>query len=71
MKIFIWQFYRCNVLPSVFVIEGSNEDFYVYREILDKMGYVFDVQSYCNYFFVKKDMLPLFNLRCSNSLYKK
>lgn len=54
----------CNVLPDVFVIEGNHRtDFDKYNSYLYKMGYVFDLHLFCNYFYVKRDKLERFGLK--------
>lgn len=55
-----------NVLPDVMVIEiNDSKDFPLIREQMRILGYVYDITSFVNYYFIKKDMLTLFNFRNS------
>jgi FkbM family methyltransferase len=62
---------NCNVLPSIFYVEDNGDDFELYREILGKMGYVYDVSYFCNYIFIRKDMLNIFNFRKNKNTEKR
>lgn len=53
----------CAVLPDVICIEIGHLDFNGIRETLKELGYVYDISSHVNAFFVKQELLPLFTLR--------
>lgn len=56
----------CSVLPDIICIEVGHLDFAVIRQTLKEMGYVYDISSHVNAFFVKRELLSLFALRRAN-----
>ena len=61
-----------DILPDIMVIEiNDKKNFPAIRKQMEELGnndrggggYVYDITSFVNYFFIKKDMLPLFNFR--------
>ena len=58
-----------DVLPDIMVIEiNDKNNFPAIRKQMEELsingrGYIYDITSFVNYFFIKKDMLPLFNFR--------
>lgn len=50
----------CCVLPDVVCIEIGHLDFGKIRQILSTLGYLYDVTSHVNAFFVRQDRLDLF-----------
>lgn len=54
------------VLPDVICIEIGHLDFAEIKMTLHKMGYVYDINSHANAFFVKKELLALFSFRRAN-----
>ncbi|GHU15419.1 hypothetical protein FACS189441_7040 [Betaproteobacteria bacterium] len=54
---------EARVLPDLICIEIGHLDFNSIRSALEKLGYVYDISSYVNAFFVKLEKLPLFALR--------
>jgi hypothetical protein len=69
----------CDIMPNVIVIEGNGlidggsiKECENYRDILEtKYGYVYDFKIHCNYFFIKKDYVPIINLRKLNLFDKE
>jgi FkbM family methyltransferase len=53
----------CSVLPDVVCVEIGHLDFSKIRQKLSALGYVYDVTSHVNAFFVKRDRLGLFAIR--------
>lgn len=57
--------YGCDILPDVFCIEIGHLDFGEIRHKLSHLGYVYDVSSHVNAFFIKKEVVSLFTFRAS------
>lgn len=53
----------CNVLPDVMCVEVGHLDFSDIRDCMSRLGYVYDISSHVNAFFVRLDRLQLFSLR--------
>lgn len=53
----------CDVLPDVMCVEVGHLDFSDIREYMSRLGYVYDISSHVNAFFVRLDRLQLFSLR--------
>jgi FkbM family methyltransferase len=54
----------CSVLPAILCIEiNFSKNFDSIRKTCEELGYVFDLQSFVNYLFIRKDLLPLFTFR--------
>lgn len=56
----------CPVLPDVFCIEVGHLDLGEIRSKLANLGYVYDVSSQVNAFFIKRDMVELFAFRAQH-----
>jgi FkbM family methyltransferase len=56
----------CSVLPDIFCIEIGHLDFFEIRSRLEKLGYVYDVSSHVNAFFIKRDLTSLFLFRLNH-----
>ena len=52
-----------SVLPRVMCVEFGHVGFGVIRSAMDELGYEYDISSYANAFFVRRDALPLFAFR--------
>ncbi|MCG9098030.1 FkbM family methyltransferase [Laribacter hongkongensis] len=57
----------CEVLPDLICIEVGHLDFEEIRNQLNMLGYVYDISSHVNAFFVKAEKIPLFALRAAAS----
>lgn len=55
-----------NVLPSVICIEYGHNDFGDIANALGSSGYVYDIHSNANAYFVRSDLLSLFSLRAAS-----
>lgn len=55
----------CSVLPDVICIEVGHLSFNVVRHALSQLGYVYDISSYVNSYFIKQELISLFALRRS------
>ncbi|ODT22961.1 MAG: hypothetical protein ABS35_13550 [Kaistia sp. SCN 65-12] len=51
------------VLPDVMCVEFGHIGFNLLRAMVEEMGYLYDIHSNANAFFIKKEALPLFALR--------
>lgn len=51
------------VLPHIMCVEFGHVGFDVLRAVMDDIGYEYDVSSYANAFFIRRDKLPLFTMR--------
>jgi FkbM family methyltransferase len=51
------------VLPHVMCIEFGHIGFDHLRQMMEALGYEYDIHSYANAFFVRRDKVPLFALR--------
>ncbi len=56
-----------SVLPQVLCVEFGHVGFDRVRSELSQLGYEYDITSHANAFFVRRDMLPLFAFRQSQS----
>lgn len=54
---------NCPVLPDLICIEVGHLDFGTLRTHLHQLGYVYDISSHVNAFFIKESRVPLFALR--------
>lgn len=54
---------NCPVLPDLICIEVGHLDFGTLRTLLNQLGYVYDISSHVNAFFVREAQVPLFALR--------
>jgi FkbM family methyltransferase len=52
-----------DVLPDVLCIEVGHIHLEKIRDRLDRLGYIYDISSHVNAYFVKREMAPLFALR--------
>lgn len=57
----------CEVLPDLICIEVGHLDFEEIRNQLGVLGYIYDISSHVNAFFVKAEKIPLFTLRAATS----
>lgn len=57
----------CEVLPDLICIEVGHLDFEEIRNQLGVLGYIYDISSHVNAFFVKSEKIPLFTLRAATS----
>lgn len=55
-----------SVLPDVMCVEVGHTGLPKVRGLAEALGYEYDVSSYVNAFFVRKDKLPLFALRAAS-----
>lgn len=56
----------CPVLPGVLCIEVGHLDLDEIRSKVTELGYVYDVSSHVNAFFIRRDLVPLFAFRSSH-----
>lgn len=61
----------CPVLPEVLCIEIGHLGLAPMREALGQLGYVYDISSHYNAFFVREDRVGLFALRRADRLRKE
>jgi hypothetical protein len=57
-----------HVMPKVMCVEFGHIGFGALRSTMNELGYEYDVSSYANAFFVRRDALPLFAFRSSAAL---
>lgn len=57
----------CTVLPAVICVEVGHLDFEKIRSELGKLGYIYDISSHVNAFYIRHDLLPLFALRSAST----
>lgn len=55
----------CNVLPNVMCVEFGHIGLDIIRDRLAELDYVYDITSNGNAYFVQKNVLGLFTLRCA------
>lgn len=55
--------YGCDVLPDIFCIEVGHLDFGDIRRKLSRLGYVYDISSHVNAFFIKETAVSLYSFR--------
>jgi FkbM family methyltransferase len=58
----------CNVLPDVMCVEFGHIGLDIIRDCLAKLGYIYDISSNGNAYFVQKNVLGLFILRRAATL---
>ncbi|MDY7532987.1 FkbM family methyltransferase [Pseudomonas sp. Bout1] len=56
----------CAVLPGVLCIEVGHLDLYEIRSKVAELGYIYDVSSHVNAFFIRCDLVPLFAFRSAH-----
>ena len=57
-----------HVMPKIMCVEFGHIGFGALRSTMSDLGYEYDVSSYANAFFVRRDALPLFAFRSSAAL---
>ncbi len=60
----------CHTLPDLICIEVGHIDFGLIRSELYRLGYLYDISSHVNAFFIKNEKLPLFALRRNDALIR-
>ncbi|RKS23975.1 FkbM family methyltransferase [Pseudomonas sp. WPR_5_2] len=58
--------YGCEILPDVFCIEIGHLDFIEIRRKLSDLGYIYDISSHVNAFFIRKESISLFSFRAAH-----
>ena len=53
----------CQVLPDIICVEIGHLDFLEIRRALEDLGYIYDITSHVNAYFIKSKLIPLFNFR--------
>jgi FkbM family methyltransferase len=54
------------VLPEVICVEFGHLDFLHLRRVMDQLDYVYDIHSFGNAFFIRRDVLPIYALRAAH-----
>ena len=56
------------VMPKLICVEFGHIGFAALRSLMNALGYEYDIHSYANAYFIRRDALPLFALRAAAAL---